>query len=213
MDPMIAAHGALGTLALLAGFFAAFAPKRPGAHPWAGRLFAVVMLLSLLAISIPIVQRRNIFMMGLGTVAWFAIIEGWRALRRYRGTLQGAPDWVDYAVAVITGISALGLAAFGLWGLSRNGNPIFGVCLAFAALAAVLLQAAVRRWRQEVSRKQWLAVHIGHMSGALGAAVTAAAIVNLEELFGTFQWVLWVAPTLISMVWAQRAMKSRGLTT
>ncbi|MCO4747664.1 MAG: hypothetical protein KC912_22905 [Proteobacteria bacterium] len=209
---MIAAHGGLGAAALVAGLGAALLPKRPGAHVWAGRLFSVGMLLSLVAISVPIVRRANVFMIGLGMVAWFAIIEGWRALRRFRGTLQTAPDLVDYLAVGLTAAAALWLAAFGMQGVLRSGNPLFLVCLAFSGLAAVLLTAAVKRWRRDVSRPEWLAVHIGHMSGALGAAVTAASVVNLEGLFGSMQWVLWVGPTLISTVLGQRAIRARGLT-
>jgi hypothetical protein len=118
---------------------------------------------------------------------------------------------VDFGVAGITGVMTVGLAAFGLTGLVQTGNPLGAVCLVFAGLSTVLLWAAVGRWRVEVARKQWLAVHIGHMSGALGAAITAAGVVNLEGLLGSFQWVLWVAPTVISTVWGQRAIRSRGL--
>jgi hypothetical protein len=212
LDVMVMVHGGLGTLALLAGLGAALAPKRRGWHVLSGRVFAVTLLVSLLAIAGPILLRRNVFMMGLGAVAWFAIIEGWRALRRYRGTLQAAPDIVDYAVVAVTGAMAVGLAIFGLWVLVRTANPLAAVCLGFAALAGVLLWASIRRWRAEVTRRQWLAVHIGHMSGALGAAVTAAAVVNLEGWFGSWQWVLWVGPTVVSTVWGQRAIRARGLT-
>ena len=169
------------------------------------------MLVALVAIAVPIVRRSNVFMMGLGAVAWFAVVEGWRALRRYRGSLDGTPDAVDYTVAALTAAAALGLAVFGVLGLARTGSPLFGVCLAFAWLAGSLLRAASQRWRRQVSRKEWLAVHIGHMSGALGAAVTAAGVVNLEGVFGSMQWVLWVAPTAVSALWARRVLRARGL--
>jgi len=211
LENLVLAHGAMGAVALLAGLGAAMAPKRPGLHVLLGRAFAVTFLVSLVLIAGPIAMRANVAMLGLGAVAWFALIEGWRALYRFRGTLPGAPDLVDYGVVGVTALIALGLMAFGLRGLWLTANPLFGVCLAFAALAGVLVRAAVRRWRSEVSKKQWLAVHIGHMTGALGAAITAAAVVNLEGLFGPLQWILWVGPTVIGSLWAQRAMRARGL--
>jgi hypothetical protein len=204
-------HGGLGACALVAGGIAAFAPKRAGTHVLAGRVFAVCLLASLLAIAWPVVVRMNVFMMGLGSVACFALLEGWRALRRFRGTLQSAPDAVDYAIVGVTGAVSLALACFGLWVLVRSRNPLGAVCIAFGALGGALLRASIRRWRQDLSRKRWLAVHIGHMSGALGAAVTAAAVVNLEGVFGGFQWVLWVAPTVVANVWSERQIAARGL--
>lgn len=212
MGPMVLLHGGLGALALLAGCVAALAPKKRGLHVWAGRVFASVMLLSLAAISVPIVARANVFMLGLGTVAGFALVEGWRGLWRYRGQLPSGPTWVDRLAAALTGVVALGLGAFGAVGLVRTGDPLYAVCGVFAVLALVLVRGAVGRWREgEVSRDRWLAVHIGHTAGALGAAVTAAAIVNLEGVFGSLQWVLWVGPTLVSTVWARAVMRRRGL--
>jgi hypothetical protein len=49
------------------------------------------------------------------------------------------------------------------------------------------------------------------MSGGLGAAVTAAGVVNLEAYLGGWQWVLWVGPTVVGSMLAQRAMRQRGL--
>ena len=205
------AHASLGVVGLIAGMVAVLAPKKAGRHVLAGRVFAVVMLMSVVAIAWPVWRKQNVFMLGLGTVAAFAIVEGWRALLRFRGDLSPQPGWMDHAVAGWTILVSLGLGGFGAWGLWSRGNPLFAVCLGFAALGSSLVRDAWRRWHSDVPRKQWLAVHIGHMSGGLGAAVTAAGVVNLEAYLGGWQWVLWVGPTVVGSMLAQRAMRQRGL--
>ena len=208
MDGFVMVHGGLGVIALGAGLVAAVAPKRRGLHVWAGRVFASILLGSLLVVAVPIVLRGNVFMLGLGTVAWFAVVEGWRALLRVRGTIAPGPGWVDYLAVALTTACATGLGVFGAVGVLTSGNPLYAVCIAFTALGWTLGWQAWRRWSMDLTAKQWLDVHIGHMSGALGAAVTAAAVVNLEGLVGGFEWVLWIAPTVVSTGWAQRVMRA-----
>ena len=101
MTELVWIHAGLGVTALLAGGVAAFAPKRAGVHGWAGRIFALCMLASIAAIAWSIFVHTNVFMMGLGTIAGFAVVEGWRALLRSRRRLSPSPNVVDQLVALM----------------------------------------------------------------------------------------------------------------
>jgi hypothetical protein len=211
LRPLVLLHAGLGSIALLAGVVAAFAPKRAGLHTRAGAAFATLMLLALASVSLPILARRNVFMIGLGTVAFYSIVEGWRGLWRFRGTLPPEPLAIDKLAAALTAAASIGLGAYGANGLATVGDPMYAVCLAFTALGLVLVGLAWKRWRAPPARSVWLSVHIGHMAGALGAATTAALVINLDGALGGASWLMWVGPTVGSTVWGQFEIRRRGL--
>jgi hypothetical protein len=85
------------------------------------------------------------------------------------------------------------------------------VCVGFALLGGGLVRGTWKRWKAPLSKQQWLAVHIGMMMGAFSAAVTAFLAIQLSGHLGGFEWVVWVAPTVLMSRYGAYETKRRGL--
>ncbi len=199
-------HAACGVVCLVSGVVALLAGKARGRHPQAGRVFVWALALTYTAVLLNIVVTRNIFMLGIGWIAVCAAVEGQRALRRFQGRLQPEPLWMDYAVWGTTAALCVALGAFGIL-VAAGGNMLGLVCVGFAALGATLTRWAVGRWRNTPPAEEWMAVHIGMMTGAFSAALTGFLAVQFSGHIGAFEWVLWVVPTLVMTRYGARQTK------
>jgi hypothetical protein len=204
-------HAALGVICLVSGILALTAKKTKGRHPTAGRIFAVSLVLVYAAILLNIVVQKNVFMLGIGWIAVYAGAEGWRALLRFKGNLAPEPTAFDYILVGTTALLSVGLVAFGVRIFVSSNNIMGLVSAGFGLLGVVLLRGTWQRWKVPPSKQQWLATHIGMMTGAFAAALTAFFAVQLSGHLGGFEWVVWVAPTLFMVRYGAYETKRRGL--
>jgi hypothetical protein len=198
---------------LVSGILALTAKKTKGRHPAAGRVFAVSLTLAFAAILLNIVVRKNVFMLGMGWLAVYAGVEGWRALLRFKGSLAPKPTAFDYILGGTTALLSVGLIAFGVRVFVSSNNVMGFVCVGFGVLGVYLLRGSWQRWKTPPSKQEWMKVHIGMMLGAFSAAVTAFLAVQLSGHLGGFEWVVWVAPTLIISRYGAYETKRRELET
>jgi len=196
---------------MVSGILALTARKTKGRHPTAGRVFAVSLGLVYASILLNIVVQRNVFMLGIGWLAVYAGAEGWRSLLRYKGSLSPEPTWIDYILGGTTTLLSVGLVAYGGLVIVLSNNLLGLVCAGFGLLGVVLMRGTWQRWKTPPSKQQWLVVHIGMMTGAFAAALTAFFAIQLSGHLGGFEWVLWVAPTLIMTRYGAYETKRRGL--
>ena len=204
-------HASLGVICLVSGILALTAKKSKGRHPTAGRVFAVSLTLAFAAILLNIVVRKNVFMLGMGSLAVYTGIEGWRALLRFKGNLAPEPTAFDYLLGGTTALLSVGLIAFGVRIFVSSNNAMGFVCVGFGLLGVFLLRGTWQRWKAPPTKQRWLEVHIGMMLGAFSAAVTAFLAVQFSGHLGGFEWVVWVAPTLIISRYGAYETKRRGL--
>ena len=204
-------HAGLGVICLVSGILALTAKKTKGRHPTAGRVFAVSLTLAFAAILLNILVQKNVFMLGMGWLAVYTGAEGWRALLRFKGSLAPEPTAFDYILGGTTALLSLGLVAFGVRIFVASNNVMGFVCIGFGLLGVFLLRGTWQRLRTPPPKQQWLAVHIGMMVGAFSAALTAFLAVQLSGHLGGFEWVVWVAPTLLMSRYGAFETKRLGL--
>ena len=204
-------HAGIGVVCLVSGAMALLSKKGAGRHPFSGRIFVASLSLLFVAILFNIVVQKNVFMLGIGWLAVYAGIDGWRSLRRFKGLLEPEPQPLDKVLIGLCFLFALMLGGFGVRVLLASGNMMGVVCIAFAALGLGLARGSVQRLRGPASRKVWMKAHIGLMSGAFSAALTAFLAIQLSGRIGSWEWVVWVAPGVLMMGWARRQEKQRGL--
>ena len=200
-------HASFGAVCLLAGTAALLVRKAPGTHPKAGRVFAVTLMLAVAAILPNVLRDLNVFMLGMGALAAYTGLEGWRALRRYRGDLGAEATTADYLLQGTTALFSALLVAFGFWALYPSGYPMGVVCIGFGSLGLYLVNLARKRWGTSVPRSGWLAIHIGMMTGAFGAALTAFVAVQLSGRVGSYEWVVWVLPSIVMVTYGQSQIR------
>ena len=206
-------HGGLGAICLLSGVVALASPKKAGRHPVVGKVFFCVLVCVYVAILPNIISKTNIFMLAIGWLAVYAGAEGWRALLRFKNTLSLQPNLVDYTLNGISLVMSVLLLGLGGWVLVYKTNMMGLALLGFGVLGVVLSKGAYQRWKTPPPRKAWLALHIQMMCGAFAAALTAFFALQLSGSLGSFEWLLWVAPTVMMSLYASREVKARNLET
>ena len=203
----------LGCVCLGGGILALVSKKKPGLHPRAGRVFAIALGLVFLAILPNIIVKKNVFLFGLGWLAVYTCAEGWRALLRFRGRLEPSPTGLDYLLNGLTVVFGLVLAGYGGWLYATRQNPIGLVCVAFGGIGILLVHGTRKLWKAPPDPKGWLVHHITMMTGgAFSAAFTAFAAAQLSGHVGQFEWIVWVAPSVIMSGYVKREIKRRKLT-
>lgn len=189
---LILVHASLGGLALGAGFTALLSAKGGRLHRLAGRAFAGGMLLSLL-LSIPAIAERGNILLGLvGPFTAWMVLRGWRVFAvQKRGETP-----LDRLLAQVPRVAGVGLVGLGAWASFRQGTPLGmgGVAIGLG-LASLLLGRGPSR---PVDRSEAVRAHIAAMVGAMIAAVTALAAVNLSDS-GLPLLVIWLGPTAIGV--------------
>ena len=198
LDITVVIHGSIGVVCMVSGLLALLAKKRAGRHPKSGRVFSVSLALLFVAILPNLIVKQNAFLFGIGWLAVYAAIVGWRALLRFQKRIEPGPSTVDYTVSGLSVLSSAGLTAYGVWAFLETGNTLALVCVGFGFLGLSLVKEERRRWKRPPSPKVWLGVHIGMMMGAFSAAVTAFFAIQLSGKLGSLEWVVWVAPSVES---------------
>jgi hypothetical protein len=204
MNPLIAAHIAAGSVALLSGMAAAVARKGGRAHARAGTCFAASMLT--LGMTATILEQLKAHPeLGLGGLfTCYFVATSWMAARRR----DGATGRFEVAACLVA-LAAAGLIAWGAFtgGTTPAGpGPLFalaGVCL----LAGLLdLHAVLRRTLtplQRISRHLWrmcFAFFIATGSFFLGQQDVMPPIVRGSSAL----FVLAFAPFALMLFWLVR---------
>jgi hypothetical protein len=142
----LAVHIASGTTAVVAGALAARAPKRPGRHPRAGRvyLWALAGIFTTATVMAAIRWREDAHLFGIAVVAFGFGLGGYRARRRHR------PGWVPRHaiglggsyIALLTGFYVDNGPFLPLW----NRLPHLTYWLLPGAVGVPLIWRSLHRW-------------------------------------------------------------------
>lgn len=191
-------HVAGGTLSLLSGLLAIVALKGGRTHRMAGKLFFCAMTLVFVTALVMGLMKGLTFLLMVAFFSYHMLLRGYRALylkRQHLGLKMALPD------VLINGMGIIFNSGLLIWGISHlfsNGNYIHIVAVFFGLLGISMAGSDVKRFFiPPADKKQWLYTHIGGMSGAYIAAVTAFMVVNVHFLPGL---VVWTAPVVIGLV-------------
>ena len=214
---LVISHIVCGGTVLLLGLIQMARPKGDRYHVLLGKIYVGAMWwICLSAFSIILFYRFSAFLLVIGVLTFYASFTGVRVLHR---KTAGTEKWYDWAVAIVSMIIGLGLVvyAFDLL-LNRPGNQVLGfLCLIFGFFTWFNAFRDVRFFvRKKVNEKQWwLRQHIGAMGGSYIAAITAFAVQN-PNLFmpgSSYQWLLWILPSVIGnpiIVMAIKRQRRKG---
>ena len=158
-------HFLVGTICLLAGGAAFLVRKGGRPHRWAGRTFAICMLLLCASGLYMSLTRSILFTVFLALLAGHAVTTGWLAAAR----ISGRAEMVAAGAIGLVAITALGagLAVAGLPSGALNGLPP----AAFYSLGGVAIWVAtidvLALCRGEATDRQRLTRHVWRMGFAL----------------------------------------------
>jgi hypothetical protein len=211
-NPVLFAHIAAGTIAIVAGYAALAVRKGGDTHRIAGDAFVASMLIMALFAAVLGLSKGETGNAVAGAFTGYLVLSGWGAVRRPAGTVGRLETaGLLFGAGVVAG-SVLGA----LQAASSHGDVPVPARFIFAALAgfAVSLDLKVIR-RGGVAGFERLRRHLWRMCAALFIATGSFFLGQADEFpeaaHGPHLWVLALAPlgALIFWMFRTRVRKRR----
>lgn len=210
MNVSLALHIVGGSLAILSGYVAVFAPKGRPTHRVAGTVFfGSMLIMTSFALVIAVTRDQPINIMA-ASFALYLVFTAWLTVRRAEGTIG-----LLEAGACLWGLLA---AAYGLLiGAPRVGG-FAAVVLVFAALAglgaAFDIKVMVQRGVRGAGR---ISRHLWRMCTAFFVATGSFFLGQMDEIpqmwRGPHLYVLAFAPLVLLIFWMIRVRVNAGHRT
>lgn len=179
-----------GGIALLSGLTSILFVKGSPNHKKSGKIFSYGMVISSL-ISLPICwlpNHENNFLFLIGIFTIYLVISGNRVLL-FKNKKQA--NFTDKLITMILFVAALFMLFFGTYFLLNNNSG--GILFLFFGLIAFVIALRDFRFHKNIDKTKVLNFHIGKMSGAYIASVTAFLVAGLN-----FQGILyWILPSVV----------------
>lgn len=204
---LLSIHIAAGFAALVTAAGALASSKGGRRHVYAGRVFALAMLVVFLTAMPMTFLRPNLFLLLVAVFSFYLALTGWFRARNRGGT----PSRAEWIAAIVMTVTALGMVIRGVM-LIVAGDSMGIVLLAFGGgggFFAIFDLYAFRTRRYQGAPR--IAEHLTRMLAGTIAAVTAFVVVNLrfEPAF-----VVWLAPTVVLtpliVYWNVRVYREAG---
>ncbi|AJW62690.1 hypothetical protein VO54_01208 [Elizabethkingia miricola] len=191
---LIYIHAFFGGIGLIAGFATIIAKKGSSNHKLFGKVFSAGMLvsslLSLIVAQMP--HHKNLFLFLIGIFTIYMILAGNTALS-FKSKAKEAASVKDYAISYImlfSGILMVIMAAIN-WKSNLQFSLLY---IIFGGIGILMSSRDISFYRNLKNvRAKWLHHHIGKMTGALIASVTAFIVAGLH--YGNI--IGWLAPTVL----------------
>ena len=194
-------HAFFGGIALLSGLFSLLFVKGSPNHKKSGKVFSYGMVISSL-ISLPICwlpNHENNFLFLIGIFTIYLVISGNRVLSFKK---KKEANFTDKLISTIMFVASLFMMTFGTYFLLKNNSG--GILFLFFGLIAFAISLRDFKFYKNIDKTKILPFHIGKMSGAYVASVTAFLVEGLR-----FEGLIyWILPSLIGtffiMYWIKK---------
>jgi uncharacterized membrane protein len=194
-------HAFFGGIALLSGLASVLFVKGSPNHKKSGKVFSYGMVISSL-ISLPICwlpKHENNFLFLIGIFTIYLVISGNRVLLFKK---KKEANFTDKLISTIMFVASLSMLTFGTYFLLRNNSG--GILYLFFGITALLISIRDFKFYKNIDKTKILPFHIGKMSGAYIASLTAFLVAGLR-----FEGLIyWILPTLIGtlfiMYWTKK---------
>lgn len=157
-----------------------------------------------------LVWRFNMFLFGITVLTLYAVVTGYRSLRRKRPQQGDNPTLLDWGLTYSALLVGAGLAVWGiatLLGLTKNFIPSGGSTAFILGLLPLIFGVGIlqnvlvdlRMFRNPpTDRNWWWYYHMDRMLGSYLGLFTALMVQQVgPRLPESYAWIVWVAPTLI----------------
>ena len=197
-------HAFFGGIALLSGLASILFVKGSPKHKKSGKVFSYGMVISSL-ISLPICwlpNHENSFLFLIGIFTIYLVISGNRVLL-FRKKKEA--NFTDKLVSSTMFIASLFMLFFGTYFLLKSNSG--GILYLFFGLSAFLISIRDFKFYKNIDKTKILPFHIGKMSGAYIASITAFLVAGLR-FEGLIYWILpSIVGTFFIMFWIKKIRK------
>ncbi|WP_036194690.1 DUF2306 domain-containing protein [Maribacter antarcticus] len=190
---LIYVHASFGAMALFFGSMALMVKKGSRWHKRCGSIFYYSMLASaLISLVVAVLPGHyNPFLFSIGIFTVYLLLSGYRALSFREKVLSLK---LDKAIS----LTVIGVGAAMVLGPIVFGGIVNIVLFVFGAAAAVFGIRDLKMFKKPQTLKgQWLKIHLGKMTGAYIASVSAFLVVN-DFLPSLLNWFL---PTILGSLY------------
>ena len=198
-------HAFFGGIALLAGLTSVLFTKGSENHKKSGKLFSYAMVISCLISSpislLPNHENNFLFLIGIFTI--YLVISGNRILLFKK---KKEANFIDKLISSIMFMAAVLMLFFGIYFLI-NGNT-GGVLFLFFGLIAIVFSIRDFKFFNQINKNKILPFHIGKMSGAYIASITAFLVAGVQ-LTGLIYWIMpSVFGTFFILYWTKKIKRN-----
>lgn len=191
-------HAFFGGLGLITGIGSAIVKKGSAIHKRLGKLFSVGMFTSSI-ISLPIACMPNhenpfLFLIGLFTI--YLVLTGNRVLT-FKPKLKDKASMLDKTISGTMLFVAIIMLVLGIAGFFQkvNNSVLYLFFGGFSAFMTIKDFIFFKKFKEK--KNAWLRSHIGKISGALIASITAFIVAGL----GIGNLISWTLPSLIGTIY------------
>lgn len=198
-------HAFFGGIALLSGLASILFIKGSANHKKSGKVFSYGMVISSL-ISLPICWLPNhvnnfLFLIGIFTI--YLVISGNRVLLFKK---KKEANFTDKLISGVMFVASLFMLFFGTYFLLKSNSG--GILYLFFGLTAFFISMRDFKFYKNIDKAKILPFHIGKMSGAYIASVTAFLVAGLR-----FEGLIyWISPSIVGtifiMYWIKKVRKA-----
>ena len=188
-------HVAAGFTALVVGIFA-FASRKGGKiHLLSGKVYVIAMLLVAVSAFVLSLIRYNPFLFMVGVFTLYMTVTGYRGLLKKRQRTQQA-KLTDWLLIGFSGIMAGFMTIRAIYQVSDGQQDFLPVVLTFSGILTIFIITDLRIYlgSKTMTANDWLLYHIGRISGAYIATLTAFLVVNVQT---EPAYIAWLLPTVL----------------
>lgn len=198
-------HAFFGGIALLSGLASILFVKGSPKHKKAGKVFSYGMVVSSL-ISLPICwlpNHENNFLFLIGIFTIYLVISGNRILLFKKKKEANFKDKFISSVMITASVLML---LFGTYFLINNNSG--GILYLFFGTTAFFISIRDFKFYKNIDKTKILPFHIGKMSGAYIASITAFLVAALK-LEGLIYWILpSIIGTTFILYWIKKVKRN-----
>ena len=187
-----------GTLGLLTGSVNLFRKKGDTNHKKIGKLFTFSMFMSGLAALVLSFLNQSDFLFMTGIFTLYLVSSGHRYLHLKPIETKPEPKILDWFITITMLLSGILFIGLGVSFLMKSNN--FGIVLiTFGSLGLIFVRQDFQNYKGNSKIENfWLIAHIGRMTGAYIASLTAFLVVNWHHTHIELPPVLiWLFPTAV----------------
>jgi hypothetical protein len=184
-------HVVFGSIALFAAPAAFFVRKGGTWHRRFGFGFGVAMGVVLLSAGFMWQEKGHFFLVPLGIVSGYLILNGYRVVaRRRRRRASALQDGIDVAASAVVIAAGFGAAALGITAANPLLLSIRPALIGIGTIAICFGLNDVLGFYGPRLRNGWLLAHFAALIAAYVSAVTAFVVINAHAVPMLLRWLV-----------------------
>lgn len=190
-------HITVGAVALISGACAMFLKKGSAKHRLAGKCYFYSMGVVAATAIVMSIEHQIPFLLMIAVFSFSAATTGYRAIYQKRVRVSTDVAMLDWIVEIVKSLFGLGLLGYAVLMFSVDNSFLGILSGVFGTISLLGGLRTMQHYRKPPEQKmRWFFEHMGNMSGAYIATMTAFLVNNIH---GVPPLLVWLGPTAIGV--------------